>query len=377
MRRRWPDSTPRTPLEVSGLRYCEIKAGALQPATVRHCRYTILSFVRFLDERFGPMQRWSQLRRHPQVEDWLRSLQPLRPATRSKYVQTLGQFFDDLREWQWPDPPEEGLLLSTDVPRLPQCYPQPLVVESDRRLREALQTEPSVLNLGLLLLRETGLRVGELLALPLDAARLNRNGQWDLKVPLGKTQTERIFPLMPQALGYLQALGERRGRQVPGTARAPRLLVDEQGRAVTYFMLQRHLKRVAERIGLPEGRHIHPHQLRHTFATELARTGIPLPSLMRLLGHRRPNVTMQYVELNGTDVRLAYEQAASRFPLLSALAPSAPLDPTLPLPPQERLALFLTSLERERRDLPANDPQAESLRRLVRKLQALIRTMRK
>ena len=86
---------------------------------------------------------------------------------------------------------------------------------------------------------------------------------------------------------------------------------------------------------------------------------------------------MQYVELNGTDVRLAYEQAASRFPLLSALAPSAPLDPTLPLPPQERLALFLTSLERERRDLPANDPQAESLRRLVRKLQALIRTMRK
>lgn len=293
------------------------------------------------------------------------------------YLQVVAQFCREVQEWQWPHAPSDDLFLPTDMPRLPRRYPKPLTPDDDRRLRVALEQDPSVLGLGLRVLRETGLRIGELLDLPLDAACPNRSGQWELKVPLGKTHTERIFPLMPSALHCIQSIVQRRGLRVPGLDLPPRLMMDEKGHPVPYWTLSRHLKRTAHRAGIPNWERLHPHQLRHTFASELARAQIPLPSLMRLLGHRRPHMTLHYVELSATDVRQAYEQAVSRLPILSSLAPYVPASSPEPLSPDDRLALFLASLERERRDLPANDPQAVPLLLLVRKLQAALRGMRK
>ncbi|MEI8120494.1 MAG: site-specific integrase [bacterium] len=54
---------------------------------------------------------------------------------------------------------------------------------------------------------------------------------------------------------------------------------------------------------------IHCHRLRHTFATEMARAGMPVPALMKLLGHRTPKMTMRYVEVAQVDVRKAYDEA--------------------------------------------------------------------
>jgi hypothetical protein len=46
-----------------------------------------------------------------------------------------------------------------------------------------------------------------------------------------------------------------------------------------------------------------PHQLRHTYASELVRAGIGLPALMKLLGHVNPEMTMRYVDVAGTDLQ--------------------------------------------------------------------------
>lgn len=367
---------PSSPLDASAIRYCEIKAGSLQPQTVCHSRYTLRSFVRFLQTRDPAIRVWSDVRRHPHIEDWLSSLHGVKAISRIKYLGIVEQFFYEIRQWHWADPPEEGLFVATDMPKAPRRLPKPLDEDSDRQLRAALEAEPSVRNLGLLLLRETGLRIGELLSLPLDAARPNRQGQWDLKVPLGKTRAERLFPLLPRAVSYIEGIVRRRGLRVPGRELPDRLMVDERGRILNYMPLHDHLQYMAEKAGLRHWRRVHPHQLRHTFATELARLKMPLPSLMRLLGHSRPGITMQYVELTSTDVRQAYEQAVSRLSTIAAVVPAAPEVSEAQVPLRERLGLFVASLERERRDLPGNAPQADSLRRLVRKLQATLRTMK-
>ncbi len=66
---------------------------------------------------------------------------------------------------------------------------------------------------GLVLLRGTGLRLGELLDLELDClGELPRHGTW-LKVPLGKLNTERVAPLDPDTLTALDAWMSIRGRQ--------------------------------------------------------------------------------------------------------------------------------------------------------------------
>lgn len=55
-----------------------------------------------------------------------------------------------------------------------------------------------------------------------------------------------------------------------------------------------------------------PHQLRHTWATELANAGMSLQALMALLGHVTPQMTLRYATLASPTLRDAYDQAMAR-----------------------------------------------------------------
>jgi len=339
-----------------------------------------LGLVRFLEERHPRLWTWGEVKRHPHIEDWLCELQSRSPTTRLNALQIVGQFFAEVREWGWRDPPGEDLFLRTDVPKLPVRCPQALDRESDRRLTEALEAHPCVRCFALQLMRETGMRVGETLKLGMNAASRNREGHWELKVPPTKTQTERVIPLMPSARRVLEAIESRRGAQVPGERLPDRLVVDERGRLIPHWTLQRHIKKMACVAGLAHWQRVHLHQLRHTFASEMARAQMPLPSLMRLLGHRKPQMTMRYIELSTVDVRRAYEQAIQRLPLLEALKPVEIQHATVSAEgdrPVEQLRAVLAALERQRRDAPAGSPEAARLHPIVRRLQGLLRSLEK
>ena len=66
-----------------------------------------------------------------------------------------------------------------------------------------------------------------------------------------------------------------------------------------------------------------PHQLRHTYASELVRAGVGLPALMKLLGHVNPEMTMRYVDVAGTDLQREFHLARSQ-PRHLAPQPKAP-----------------------------------------------------
>ena|SRR5947209_7404326 len=94
------------------------------------------------------------------------------------------------------------------------------------------------------------------------------------------------------------------------------------------------LPRIAAEAGIPA--HIVPHQLRHTYATMLLRAGIVLPGLMKLLGHRKANMTLRYVEITQHDLQREFHQAQARP---RYLAPS-PRPPSVPTPRRSTLPLF-------------------------------------
>ena len=56
-----------------------------------------------------------------------------------------------------------------------------------------------------------------------------------------------------------------------------------------------------------------PHRFRHTFAVDMIREKMPLPVLMRLMGHKSIEMTMRYVNLSAEDVREEFERAVRRL----------------------------------------------------------------
>ena len=67
------------------------------------------------------------------------------------------------------------------------------------------------------------------------------------------------------------------------------------------------LKVLAEQAGV---NHVHPHKFRRTKATDLARHGMPIQDVQAILGHEKIDTTMQYVQLNDTDIESSYRRFA-------------------------------------------------------------------
>jgi hypothetical protein len=74
--------------------------------------------------------------------------------------------------------------------------------------------------------------------------------------------------------------------------------------------LRDYLHQVCHSLGLPT--QIVPHQFRHTYATEMLRSGVSFPVLMKLLGHGDPGMTLRYVDIALTDLEREFQLARSK-----------------------------------------------------------------
>jgi integrase/recombinase XerD len=81
-------------------------------------------------------------------------------------------------------------------------------------------------------------------------------------------------------------------------------------------MLTRELRRSLREIASAAriGTRIVPHQFRHTYATEMLRVGVTLPSLMKLLGHSSADMTMRYLKITLPDVQREFHLARVATP---------------------------------------------------------------
>ena len=219
----------------------------------------------------------------------------------------------------------------------PRPLPRALAPDIDAALMHAIAAlEDPFACSALLVLRRAGLRLGECLDLPLDCVvDYGPTGTW-LRVPLGKLGTERSVPLDADTVAALDAWAAQRGQQRPHadprTGAPTDFLFAEHGRRLKAWRIRKGLRVAVVAAGLtgPGGEPltVTPHQLRHTFATELANAGMSLQALMALLGHVTPEMTLRYATLASPTLRAAYDEAigkiARRIPVAPAGHPAVP-----------------------------------------------------
>jgi integrase/recombinase XerC len=160
------------------------------------------------------------------------------------------------------------------------------------------------------LLYASGLRASELTGLDLDELDLAQG----LVRVLGKRKKERVVPVGSQARDALRRWLDE-GRPVLaagpdfGGARGALFLNYRGGRLSTRSVARR-LDRAVKASGLP--RHVHPHVLRHCFATHLLGNGADLRAIQELLGHASLSTTQRYTHLDWKRLAEVYDRSHPR-----------------------------------------------------------------
>jgi integrase/recombinase XerC len=161
------------------------------------------------------------------------------------------------------------------------------------------------------LLYGCGLRVGELVGLDLHAG--GATAGW-IDAPdatahvLGKGSKRRSVPVGAAALKALAAWVEVRGQLAKGGEAA--LFVSQRGTRLTASQVRTRLKAQAVRAGLPT--HVHPHMLRHSFASHLLQSSGDLRAVQELLGHANIGTTQIYTRLDFGHLSKVYDAAHPR-----------------------------------------------------------------
>jgi integrase/recombinase XerD len=195
---------------------------------------------------------------------------------------------------------------AVELPRRRRRLPRTLSpAEVERLIAGAQGVSPRALRDRALveLLYGAGLRVSE--AVGLDLGRVDLEER--LVRPLGKGSKERLVPLGREAVEALRRYLAR-GRPFLDRRRRPELFLNAQGGPLTRAGAFLVLRRLAERAGL-EPERIHPHLLRHSFATHLLEGGADLRSVQEMLGHADLATTELYTHVSDRRRRDAYFQA--------------------------------------------------------------------
>ena len=248
-------------------RYLQQIACVLRPGSVSGADLALRSFATFLAEAAPGLTSPAVItRRH--VEDfkpWLaarpgQNKPRLTTATIAHRLGTLRMFFVRIEEWGWDDAPPRVPMFPGDLPRQDHPLPKALDDAAAARLLRAAQNDRRMLvRVTVEMLLRTGLRVSEFTGLQADAMVHIGAGPW-LHVPVGKLREDRYLPLHPQLVTLIDSY---RARHVP--AGHSLLLPRENGRPLDRHTVTRMINRAGAAAGLP---HIHPHQLRHTLATQ-------------------------------------------------------------------------------------------------------------
>ncbi|MGD0385388.1 MAG: tyrosine recombinase XerC [Solirubrobacteraceae bacterium] len=234
-----------------------------------------------------------------------RSQEGLSPASLARTVASLRSFYRMLRE--------HGLVASNPaelltLPKRPRSLPHVLRPQELAQLLDRIpQTTPLELRdrAMLELAYACGLRAEELVTLTTDSVDFDAE---QLRIE-GKGSKTRLVPVGEPALRALTRYLERaRPALAHDDERA--LLLSKSGRPLSTSDVRRRLRIWSTRAGL--GGAVHPHALRHSFATHLLNGGADLRAIQELLGHSSISTTQVYTQVESARLRRAYASSHPR-----------------------------------------------------------------
>ena len=240
-----------------------------------------------------------------ELESWLAELRAhgLSPATVARRTAAVRSFF---RHLVLLGAVSENPAAALELPRRRRTLPRTLSQgEAVRLIEAAAGTTPRSLRDRALveLLYGAGLRVSEAVGLDRSGIDLERR----LVRCIGKGSKERIVPIGREAAESLRRYLAR-GRPYLDKRHRPELFLNAQGGALTRAGAFLILRRLAAKAGL-EPERVHPHLLRHSFATHLLEGGADLRSVQEMLGHADLSTTERYTHVSDRRRRELYFQA--------------------------------------------------------------------
>lgn len=316
-----PESRRRRPLELPApaCAFLAFLAPTHRASTRHRYVYSLRKLYGWLDAHGLEPERLTR----SEIAPWFQALHAsgLHVVSRRHILVDVRAYLHWLSEQRRMRTPPDELIRRTDLPKLPQYLPRSLTAEADRELQRRLNDAKEPGAWALLLMRRTGLRIGELRNLEYHCMRSDERRPL-LKVPLGKLNNERFVPLdaaSVELIRRLQSIAPRpRSWLVPGVG----------GTRMTYARIRQILN--AHSHDLPDPVRVTSHRLRHTYATEMLSAGMSLPGVMRLLGHRDFRMTLRYTAITPEHVSDEYAKAltqlASKY-RLPALLPSPDSEP--------------------------------------------------
>jgi len=258
---------------------------------------TLDAYGRDLLEASGYLGNGLCLAEADDLSGWLQSLAKdgLAASTQARKLSSLKRFFRFLfEEGDRKDDPTSKL----DAPKVQRDVPDVLTREEVDQLLQACAEDPRLTCL-LELLYGAGLRVTELVSLRLGSLPRRRLGRWETRemIVRGKGGKERLCPLGAPALLALCNWLEMRDGEKYGTGSGD-FLFPSRGKSghLTRRRLAQMLETLALKAGLRPSR-VHPHALRHAYATHLLQGGADLRSVQTLLGHADIATTQIYTHV--------------------------------------------------------------------------------
>ncbi len=229
------------------------------------------------------------------------AVEGFKATSQARRLSALRQFFRFLYTEGFRQDDPTGTL---DAPKKQKPLPKIMSVENVTRLLDRAATEADAaqepgeriraLRLHALIetLYATGLRVSELVGLPVGVARTDHR----FLLVRGKGSKDRMVPLSPKARAALQRFLALRD-SLPGSDANPWLFpaFSESGHLARQ-VFARELKGLAARTGLPAAA-VSPHVLRHAFASHLLQNGADLRTVQQLLGHSDISTTQIYTHV--------------------------------------------------------------------------------
>ena len=295
-RESWAVADSKVDPEVEG--FLALLTTRRAPKTVEAYRRDLAALAAWFDRPIGRIST-------EQLEQYVAELRAagLSPATIGRRVAAIRSFFrhQTLLGARIDNPAAE-----LQLPRRRRTLPRTLSpAEAERLVEAAAGTSPRALRDRALveLLYGAGLRVSETVGLQKSSVDLEGR----LVRCLGKGSKERVVPIGRQAVQALRRYLAR-GRPFLDSRHRPELFLNAKGGGLTRAGAFLILRRLAAKAGL-EPERVHPHLLRHSFATHLLEGGADLRSVQEMLGHADLATTELYTHVSDRRRRELYFQA--------------------------------------------------------------------
>ena len=277
------------------------------PYTVRNYKTDLLDFFQFLKSK--GVRSLEQVDKHS-VRDYLSQLveDGIVKASIARKLSAIRSFYRYLlRE----DIMTSNPVATTASPKLDKRLPSFLTLEEIKRIIEAPDlSKPEGMRdrAWLELLYASGLRVSELVQLNLEQVNLDSR---EIRV-VGKGAKERIVLMGEPAAGALSDYINNARPKLLGDKESNALFVTRYqssngvvcGKRLTMRRVQKRLDKYAQSVGM--SKKVHPHMVRHTFATHMLDGGADLRVVQELLGHADLSSTQIYTHVTKHQARKVY-----------------------------------------------------------------------